>query len=490
MKKEEFERLKYRNQYLLTPSSIECPFLHNRFKVGGEYVFYTHKDLVVNSVDQEDVKLILLGDLFDYISPEKNNEEILKDLIDYEFDSLLEAIGRYTGRYVIIHLKGDKLNLAHDQMASRKVYYSNSQGKVWMGSQAHLLAKVLGFEKTNKPELLSYYSSQEFVRLNHANIGDLTLYDEIRQLMPNHFLEVNGMKVSRYWPKAKIEKRPLKEVTIECAKMIEGYMASITRRYEVMIPVTAGKDSRIMLAASKRFKDRVYYYINKPENLAYNNPDITVPRRLLADLNLDFNIQVPSSEVDEEFKKVYFYNNEYASTEFLPIIYNYYTKFPNKINLPGLWAAAGMAAYKSKKIKKTGRRLAQLNHVDHYSFAIKYYDDWIAKRQYLFQSLKFEMIDLFYMEEGLANWGTQIQTEKDVAQEEINLFNSRDLVTLFLSVKPKFISTPYFKLHIGIIKLLWPEVLKIPINPGLRTSLQKILKPIGLLDAYYRLKNL
>lgn len=489
MKKEETERLKYRNHYLLTPSEIECPFLHNRYEVGEKYVLYTHKDLVVSSVEQDSVKLILLGDLFDYKSPEKNNEEILNDLVDFEFDSLLELIGRYTGRYVIIHLNGDELNLVHDPIASRKIYYCNSQENVWMASQAHLLAKVRGFGKTNNPELLHYYSSQEFARLNNANICDITLYDEIRQLMPNHFLEVRGNKAIRYWPKAKIERRPLKEVSKECAKMIEGYMESITNRYEVMLPVTAGKDSRILLAASKRFKEKVYYYLNKPESLSENNPDVTVPRRLLADLNLDFNILVPPGEVDEQFKKIYFSNNEYANTQYLPIIFNYYDKFPTKINLPGNMAAAGLEFYKSTGIKHTGRRLAQLNSLEHYSFSTKQYDKWIADRQYLFQSLKFEMINLFYWEERLANWGTQIQIEKDIAQEEINLFNSRDLIALFLSVKPKYVAMPFFKLHERIIKLLWPDALKIPINPGLRTSLQKILKPVGLLDVYYRLKN-
>jgi asparagine synthetase B (glutamine-hydrolysing) len=490
MKKEEADRLKYRNQYLLTPSSIECPFLHNRYNVGKKYVLYTHKDLVMNSVEQEDVKLILLGDLFDYISPEKNNEEILKDLIHYEFDSLLEAIGNYTGRYVIIHLNGDKLNLVHDPIASRKIYFCNSQNDVWVASQPHLLAKVLGFGKTSKPELLDYYSSQEFVRLNNANIGNITLYDEISQLLPNHFLDFDEMKVIRFWPKIKNERRSLKEVTLLSAKMIRGFMESISSRYEVMLPLTAGKDSRLLLAASKQFKEKVYYYINKSVNLTDNHADISVPKRLLADLNLNFDIQIPSSEVDDEFKKIYYYNNEYASTEFLPIIYNYYVKFRNKVNLPGNIATGGLEFYKSKRIKNTGSKLAQLNHVDHYLFANDYYDNWITERLYIFQNLEFEMIDLFYWEERLANWGTQIQTEKDIAQEEINLFNSRNLIALFLSVNPKYIATPFFKLHKGIIRLLWPDVLKIPFNPGFHTSLKKTLKPIGILDAYYRLKNL
>lgn len=489
MKEEESERLKYRNQYLLTPSGIECPFLHNIFNIGGGYVLYTHKDLVVNSVEKGDVKLFLLGELFDYTSPKKNNEEILKDLIDYNFDSLLEHIGKYTGRYVIIHLNGDKLNLVHDPIASRKIYYCRSQDDVWMASQSHLLAKVLGIKKTNNSEILSYYNSREFGLLNNANIGNLTLYDEIRQLMPNHFLAVKGMKSIRYWPKTTIERRSLKEVSIECAKMIEGYMESIINRHEVMLPVTAGKDSRILLAASKRFKEKVFYYSNKSGFLTDKHADISVPTRLLADLNLDFNILVPPGEVDKNFEKIFFFNNEYASTNYLPIIFNYHTKFSNKINLPGNMASAGLEFYKSRKIKKTGNRLAHLNHVGHYVFANEYYDNWLAERQFLFQNLNFEMIELFYWEERLPNWGMQIQMEKDIAQEEFNLFNSRDLISLFLSVKPKYIAMPFFKLHEDIIKLLWPEVLKIPINPGFRTSLQKILKPIGLLDAYYQLKN-
>ncbi len=114
--------------------------------------------------------------------------------------------------------------------------------------------------------------------------------------------------------------------------MIEGYMESITNRYEVMLPVTAGKDSRILLAAKKRFKEKVHYYINNPEHISDNIVDILVPRRLLADLNLDFNIQVPSSEEDDEFKKIYFHYNEYVTTEFFPIIYNCYDKFQNNLS--------------------------------------------------------------------------------------------------------------------------------------------------------------
>jgi len=488
MKNEEIERLKYRNQYLLTPSRIECPFLSNCREVRGNYFLYTHTDLIVTSVDQEDAEIILLGDLFDHVHPEKSNEDIVRDLIDLEFDSILNGLGRYAGRYVLIYSKGDMLNLVHDPIAARKVYYCTSQGEVWMASQAHLLARVLGFGKSTNPEVLDYYKSEEFVRLNHANIGDLSFYDEIRQLMPNHFLDVNEFRTLRYWPKAKIERRPLKEVARECANIFEGFMESITNRYEVMLPVTAGKDSRLLMAATRRFKEKVYYYINKSEKLAGEDSDISVPGRILANENLDFHVLNPSPEVDRDFRYIYFFNNEFASREFLPVIYNYYKNFGHKVNLPGHNAAGGLEFYKLTRINKTGEGLARLNKVDRYVFATDYYTRWIDETEELCQTCNIEMITLFYWEERLANWGTQIQLEKDMAQEDFNLFNSRDLVDLFLSVDPKYTEIPFFKLHIEIIKLLWPELLRFPINPGWRTSLRKVLKPIGMLDLYYRLK--
>ena len=132
--------------------------------------------------------------------------------------------------------------------------------------------------------------------------------------------------------------------------------------------------------------------------------------------------------------------------------------------------------------------MAHLNGVSSYSYAKNYYANWIDERMELCQAFNIEMITLFYWEERLANWGTQIQLEKDIAQEDINLFNSRDLVVLILSVNPKYIEIPYYKFHTEIIKLLWPELLNVPINPGWRTSLQKAFKTIGLLDLYYMLR--
>ncbi|MEN8251761.1 MAG: hypothetical protein ABFS32_22770, partial [Bacteroidota bacterium] len=263
MNEQERTKLKFRNQYILAPHSIDCPFLYNSLSLFGSSVLYTHVDLKVARYSDSGLRLILLGDMFDYQFPNKDNKEILQDIADDDFDQFLKQIHRYAGRFVIIYQNGDVLRLLHDATAARKVYYGNWQEKLWIASQPHLLAGVLGIEKSHNKELMKFYESKDFIRLHNSNMGNLTIYDKIKQLLPNHFLDVNSFTITRYWPNKKNEYQPVNEVAKKCAQMIEGFMDSITNRYDVMLPVTAGKESRILLAATKRFTNKVFYYINK-----------------------------------------------------------------------------------------------------------------------------------------------------------------------------------------------------------------------------------
>ncbi|MCK4748215.1 MAG: hypothetical protein KAT15_14295, partial [Bacteroidales bacterium] len=269
---------------------------------------------------------------------------------------------------------------------------------------------------------------------------------------------------------------------------IRGFMEAIVHRYQVMLPVTAGKDSRTLLAASRNFTNRVYYYINKVGNMTEDSPDVAVPVKLMPMLGLDFHIEIPDQRIEEDFRKVYFHNNPYASEGYLPLIHHYHSKFPDRVNLPGNMASAAFEIYRGRKMKITPKSLARLNRLDRFQYALSYYERWISGCRDLCSSHRVSMLNLFYWEERLANWGTQIQMEKDLAQEDINPFNSRDLTVLYLSVHPRYIVSPYYKLHSEVIRNLWPEVLGIRINTSRRNSLLKVGKSLGILDLYYRIK--
>jgi hypothetical protein len=140
------------------------------------------------------------------------------------------------------------------------------------------------------------------------------------------------------------------------------------------------------------------------------------------------------------------------------------------------------------KVPITAENLAKKNTVGRWEFAVEYYGNWIEELKEYCPDNKMRLLDLFYWEERIANWGNQIQQEKDIAQEDFNVFNSRDLVVHYLSVHSKYLELHNLKIHLEVIRKLWPEALSYPINGCFETIAFKALKTWGVLDLYQRIK--
>lgn len=375
----------------------------------------------------------------------------------------------------------------HDLTSTRKIYYYKTDKRTWCSSLVQLLANINQLEKTKDESKLSFYSSDIHKILNYSNIGNTTIYDEIFQLLPNHHLDVINFKITRYWIN-----KPCEELTVDqtagiCARMLNGYMKAISLRYKIMLPLTAGKDSRTLLSAARDIKDTLFCYINKEKGVNNHSNDIKIPKKLLANLNLDFHILDPYIKIDKDFEEIYYSNNESASPFYLPHIYNYYKNFPDKVNLPGNFVASGYDMYGKYNINFTAKKLAKLNWVKHYQFAVDYYQKWLDECKNFCLDHGIHLSILFYWEERLANWGTQVHSDKDIAQEDILPFNSRLLVHYFLSVDSKLIDRPFFPFFKRIMKKLWPEVTLTPFNPSIKLTFTKILYFIGILDLVRRI---
>lgn len=471
---------------MIAPETVQCPFLYKTIKISTKYTLYSHIDLNVTVCSGSNSSLILIGDIFDFENPGKSNIDILQDLIHFDLEKLLESVSKYAGRFVMIFSRNDLIYLFHDATATRKVYYYSRNRELWFASQPHLLANILKLKSTSDVSKVAYYHSQDLASNFNGNIGDTTWYDEVKQLLPNHYITEDG-KITRYWPNSQLETRSLKFAAENSASMIRGIIESIVTRYEVMLPVTAGKDSRTLLAASRQFMDRVYLYTNRM--MAMNNTDIVIPMKLLSDLKLNFNIIDPYIPVDEEFKKVYFQNNPFASPHYLPVIYNYHIHYPGRVNLPGNSVADQEYIYNMVRRRLTAEDFITLSGFGKYEFAASYFTRWYdeAYERCLYYTIN--PMSLFYWENRLSNSIQQIQIDKDIAQEEFSPFNSRQLISYYLSVKPKHNISPDYRLHREIMKNLWPIVLKVPINPSRSNAMKSFFKTLGLLRTAYTLKH-
>jgi len=94
--------------------------------------------------------------------------------------------------------------------------------------------------------------------------------------------------------------------TIEYAKnILTGLLSAVSKRFKKIIqPVTAGWDSRLLLAASKHLSSKINYYLftNIPGKL--KNPDVIIGSKLAENLNLDFQ-KVAPVKLKKEFLEKY-----------------------------------------------------------------------------------------------------------------------------------------------------------------------------------------
>lgn len=422
-----------------------------------------------------------MGDLFDFENVLHGNQELLNSLAGLDLENLLIRISRFSGRFVIILVEKGRLFLMHDAASARKVYYYRHGDKVCCSSQPHLLANIMGLKLTKEVSRLRFYDSEEFTRLNNANIGDTTCYDGVHQLIPNHYLQFNDCKTVRYWPNKKIDRMPFSEVIERSSVMIKGYVESITNRYKVMLPVTGGKDSRMLLASTFDIRDQVYYYINKEKQLNDRSTDIFIPKTLLSQLNLEFHIIDPYIEIDEDFRKIFFENNRFASAIYLPHIFNYYKNFSDRINLPGSFINIVEDVYEINGRDVTPQIISKLIDVEDFDFALEYYSYWLDHCRELCLDFDLNLLNLLYWEERIANWGTQIQLDKDIAQEDIIPYNSRLLIETMLSAELHNREKPDFTIFREITRMLWPETLQVPCNPDFKALVLKTSKSLGIM---------
>jgi hypothetical protein len=88
--------------------------------------------------------------------------------------------------------------------------------------------------------------------------GDLTAYTNIRKLLPNHRLDL-GRSAERYWPLAH-SWRDMETAIERASKDLLDFTAAAADRFDLKIALTAGYDTRLVLASSRNVAAEVEYF--------------------------------------------------------------------------------------------------------------------------------------------------------------------------------------------------------------------------------------
>lgn len=495
------ERLRFRRQFILGPHALEGFSGWSHLRIGRAAYLAAHPDLQAYQAQGSGKSITLLGYVLDPEMPESSNADIVNRLLArLEPNETPEAWIRRTysfgGRWILIVDNGRDCWLFDDPCGYRQVFYTHGiPSGVWCGSQTGILAKALGL--TMDPEAIDFIRAYKRREPEFYWPGDSSPFREVRHLLPNHYLDLRGGVAKRFWPDGPIAERSAADVARENAQLLQNIIASASHRAELALTVTAGKDTRLLLAASRALCHQVYYNTWMYWDMTPASRDIRVPSRLLAHLGLPHHVIPCPARMNREFGAALRDNVPIAHDSIGVIAQGLHDNFPQqKLQMmgDGMPIADWGLFFREKLRKRTpqskgdgisSETLAWLTGRED-EFAMRAFDRWLSGAR----NTEVDVLDLFGWEDCESNFVGMTQAELDVAHDVLVPYDCRRFLVNMLSAPRASRAYPDFALHRLMILQLWPDVLAEPVNPRAKPTLSSMARALLLSPRGRRWKRL
>lgn len=467
-------QLSFRRQFVLGPRFVD-EFPHwKRLSIGTTLCATVHPDLATTQVIGGDKSVTLFGFILNPGNPEATDLDIvtglLRDLqVNDNLDDFLESTYSFGGRWILVVDNGREARLFHDAAGLRQAFYTDRAGtqENWCASDPGVIAGLLDLSVDGDAD--SFIRSYEEANKECWWPGDSSPYADVRRLLPNHYVDLKTRSCRRYWPKTDLAEVPLSESVQRSADLLLNTMDSASHRFRLALTVTAGWDTRLALAATTRIRNDVLYFTLMYWDMSSSSDDIRIPSRLLPKLGVRHHVIPCPSTMEEDFERIYRENVTTAHDVYGTIAQGLYNRFPpDRVMVKGVVSEVARCWYRQRlpdatNRTLTGRTLAHAVEMEPNTFVLAAYDRWLAG---LDRSRNVDVLDLLFWEQRMGSWQAAAQVEWDIVQDVFTPFNSRTLLTYFLSVDQTYREPLHPMLHTELMKRLWPEVLDEPINPS------------------------
>lgn len=463
--------LEFRRQFFLGHEGIHADRGWKSHRLRDSILSW-HPDLEVHIFETQERRLALLGFWVDPWHVDLDSGQILRRLArdTNTFDEVLAGTWPLAGRWALLYEDERTTRIFHDPCGLRQVHYAHVGGQIVCASQPALIRTLHTLLPVRDAAWQRLVTSPAFPRHESALFSDQTGYENCRRLLPNHALDLVTGEVTRYFPSGTLTPEAAEKVAEKAKVMLEGAIVGMVERgADLMLAVTAGWDSRVLLASSRPVRERIHYYVNRKQ-LSTRHPDIRIPSRLTRHLGLEFRVNETDIDLPDGFKESF--RASVTGARILPKTHSIYFHFlhnPGRVNINGNGSEICRGYYRKAAARYRGTRwtgsdLASIAGYPGDDFTTQELSKWLEGLGTVADGT-IDVLDLLYWELRMGHWGAQYPAEQDIAIEEFSPFNNRALLTMLLSVPESERSAPDFRLYQRIIGLAWPECLAEPINP-------------------------
>lgn len=468
-----FSKDRFCHQFILGPRFIDSLVGWQHTDVSDSLKLTLHPEVTVEQISDGNKSITLIGYILDPQNPESSNADIIQNLLKNfsAIKGLANQTAKYGGRWIIVAQVDGQSGLFNDALGLRQIFYTTPgfTDGFWAMSQPGILAWV--YDLTIDPEAARFIDSYEFRNMpEYRWPGKATAFREIHHLLPNHYLNSNTGNYHRFWPNQQLEKVSFDEGVEKATDILKGLMQAAHHRFELVVGMTAGIDSRVVLAASRDIKDNLVGITVRQGRMLENHQDLRIASSLLGRLAIPHKIFKALPFMSAAFSKVFKQNVFMAHDHYGPdveVILDQLSR--SKVVATGSGAEVARDPYigffNSEKTEFSANDLARLQNMEGNEFALKYFTFWLEGTGDLYN---IHLLELFGWEQGHGNWLAGTQLEFDLAWKDLfTPFNCRELLVCLLSIdldKRNKISSDD-RLFISLIENMWPELLQEPINP-------------------------
>jgi hypothetical protein len=128
--------------------------------------------------------------------------------------------------------------------------------------------------------------------------GTLTAHHGVYRVLPNHYLDLDSWTAHRFWPRAgEFDGWRDFDAGVEAsARALNRYAEAATRAFDIGVTLTAGFDTRMLMAACRTSLDRCVFF-----TLASGSPiDVQISQALALRYGLEHRVLPPTTATPEE----------------------------------------------------------------------------------------------------------------------------------------------------------------------------------------------
>ena len=459
--------------YYISESDIEIKELKHKHSF-GKYTMLTDSRTPSSHACNDNCECILFGYAVNVFTRESSRlaDKIISGCSD--ISEVIEFEKSLGGKYLILYRLGEQYYVLGDATYSIPVFY-NLNGKFACSSNPHYLVDQYGY----RPDQ-TFQSIRESGDISQAMPFDVTQYSEVKQVLPNHYLLVNGREAIRFINSAQSQVTlTVDEVTELAAPLIEAMCEFYKQRFTIHCPITAGRDSRVVLAfLAAQDEDIHCYTIRHPEHYE-DSQDIVVPQLLCAENHIPYEqINDVTVSVDLKRKMDHLLGENHYSPRTLRIAQTIHEHYGNGAIING--DIIGQVG-KCSLHRDIPLRFATPNYfrckLHNYSKESKrQLELWLEEIKSSGECVN--TFDLFSIENRMGRWAAQENLiYNSIGQIYLNVFNSRSIIYLWTAISRK--ERKKSSIHIGLIKKKMPELLEIPFEPD-ESMIVRLSKANGL----------